>query len=404
MLHELVVENYAVVDRLRVRFHAGLNLLTGETGSGKSIVVDALGLLLGGRASADMIRSGQERARVSGVFDAVRARREKFWPAAGFETEDGELLIEREILSSGKSRVFVNSRPATVAVLKDLAPHLGDIHGQHDQQLLFEPAAQLGMLDAFGHHRDQRARVRELFGAWRRVTAEIAQLEGSEQEKNRLLDLWQFQRREIESASLRSGEDVELDTERRFQQNAGKLLETAGAAYRKLCYEAPESAWTTARAVAKKLDELARIDTTMEPVRQALEPVLIAMQDVSYSLRDYLGRMEANPARLEEIENRLAALDKLKRKYGGSVDDILAFFDDVTRKLKRCRNNRRTPGRTQTGAGPNRAGIPESRLRTHRQPQSLGWKTGPPRRTGTQASGDGPHHLPRQRGTGSGME
>jgi len=336
MLHELVVENYAVVDRLRVRFHAGLNLLTGETGSGKSIVVDALGLLLGGRASADMIRSGQERARVSGVFDAGE-RTAKILATAGLdnashETEDGELLIEREILSNGKSRVFVNSRPATVAVLKDLAPHLGDIHGQHDQQLLFEPTAQLAMLDAFGRHRDLRGKVRELFGAWRRVTAEIAQLEGAEQEKNRLLDLWQFQRREIEGASLRSGEDVELEAERRVQQNAGKLLETAGAAYDSL-YEAPESAWTTARAVAKKLDELARIDAGMEPVRQALEPALIAMQDVSYSLRDYVGRMEANPARLEEIENRLAALDKLKRKYGASVDEILAFFDDVTRKV-----------------------------------------------------------------------
>ena len=331
MLHELVVENYAVVDRLRVRFHAGLNLLTGETGSGKSIVVDALGLLFGGRASADMIRSGQERARVSGVFDAGE-RAAKVLATAGFETEDGELLIEREILSNGKSRVFVNSRPATVAILKDLAPHLGDIHGQHDQQLLFEPTAQLAMLDAFGHTRDLRGKVRELFGSWKRVTSEIAQLEGAEQEKARLLDLWQFQRREIEGAALRSGEDTELEAERRVQQNAGKLLETAGAAYEAL-YEAPESAWTTARAVAKKLDELARIDGAMEPVRQALEPALIAMQDVSYSLRDYLGRMEANPARLEEIENRLAALDKLKRKYGGSVDEILAFLDDVTRKV-----------------------------------------------------------------------
>jgi DNA repair protein RecN (Recombination protein N) len=336
MLHELIVENYAVVDRLRVRFHAGLNLLTGETGSGKSIVVDALGLLLGGRASADMIRSGQERARVSGVFDASE-RAVKVLAASGLETvshetEDGELLIEREILSNGKSRVFVNSRPATVAVLKDLAPHLGDIHGQHDQQLLFEPTAQLAMLDAFGQTRDLRAKVREFFSAWKRVSTEIAQLEGAEQEKNRLLDLWQFQRREIETASLRPGEDTELDAERRIQQNAGKLLETAGAAWEAL-YEAPESAWTTARAVAKKLDELARIDAAMDPVRQALEPALIAMQDVSYSLRDYLGRMEANPARLEEIELRLSTIDKLKRKYGASVDEILTFLDDVTRKL-----------------------------------------------------------------------
>ncbi len=338
MLHELVVENYAVVDRLRVRFHTGLNLLTGETGSGKSIVVDALGLLLGGRASADMIRSGADRARVSGLFEGGK-RAAQVLSAAGLERgeEDDELLIEREILSNGKSRVFVNSRPATVAVLKDLAPHLGDIHGQHDQQLLFDPAAQLSMLDAFADARDHRARVREVFAAWKQAAIAIAELESSEREKTRLLDLWQFQRREIESASLRPGEDAELEAERRVQQNAGKLLETAGAAYEAL-YEAPESAWTTARAVAKKLDELARIDPAMEPVRQALEPALIAMQDVSYSLRDYLGHMEANPARLEEIELRLSVIEKLKRKYGASTDEILAFLEEVTRKVNEVEN------------------------------------------------------------------
>ncbi|HCC59212.1 MAG TPA: DNA repair protein RecN, partial [Solibacterales bacterium] len=138
MLLELAVENYAVVDRLRVRFHAGLNLLTGETGSGKSIVVGALGLLLGARASADMIRSGEQRARVSGRFTLPQeSTARELLESAGLEDEDGELLIEREILSGGKSRVYIGSRPATAALLKDLAQYLGDIHGQHDQQLLF---------------------------------------------------------------------------------------------------------------------------------------------------------------------------------------------------------------------------------------------------------------------------
>jgi DNA repair protein RecN (Recombination protein N) len=337
MLHELVVENYAVVDRLRVRFHAGLNLLTGETGSGKSIVVDSLGLLLGARASAEAVRSGEERARVSGVFD-VSERAAKVLADAGFEPEDGELpehrelVVEREILSNGKSRVFVNNRPATVALLRALAPHLGDIHGQHDQQLLFEPAAQLSMLDTFAGTREQRAKVKELYLAWKSTGEAIAELEGMDQEKLRLLDLWQFQKREIEGAALAPGEDVELGAERRVQQNAGRLLESAGAAFEAL-YEAPESAWTVARAVARKLDDLARIDETMAPVRQALEPALLAIQDVAFSLRDYLGRLEANPARLEEIENRLSEIDKLKRKYGATVEEILAYLDDATRRI-----------------------------------------------------------------------
>ena len=331
MLHELVVENYAVVDRLRVRFHAGLNLLTGETGSGKSIVVDALGLLLGGRASAEMIRSGEDRARVSGRFDAPE-RSERALEAAGLETEDGELLLEREILSNGKSRVFVNNRPATVALLKELGAHLGDIHGQHDQQLLFDAAAQLSMLDAYAAVREERRALREVYLAWKQVGEQIAELESSDQEKLRLLDLWQFQRTEIEQAELTAGEDAELAAERKVQQNAGKLLEAAGSAWEAL-YETPESAWSVLRAVSKKLDELARIDETMVPVRQALEPALIAVQDVAYSLRDYLGRLEANPARLEEIENRLAGLEKLKRKYGGSVEEILTFVEDVKRRI-----------------------------------------------------------------------
>ncbi|MGD1070620.1 MAG: DNA repair protein RecN [Bryobacteraceae bacterium] len=331
MLHELIVENYAVVDRLRVRFHPGLNLLTGETGSGKSIVVDALGLLLGGRASAETIRSGADRARVSGVFEAPE-RALKVLERAGFEIVDGELVLEREILPNGKSRVYVNNRPATVALLKELAAHLGDIHGQHDQQLLFEPAAQLAMLDSFACARELRGKVRELFTAWKRTADEIAKLEGADQEKLRLLDLWQFQRTEIEAAGLGVGEDVALDAERRVQQNAGRLLETAGTAYEAL-YEAPESAWSLARAVAKKLDELARIDGAMTPVRQAMEPALIAIEEVAYSLRDYLGRVEANPARLEEIETRLAAIDRLKRKYGGSVEEILSFLEEATRQI-----------------------------------------------------------------------
>ncbi|MGA2714598.1 MAG: DNA repair protein RecN [Bryobacteraceae bacterium] len=336
MLHELAIEDYAVVDRLRVRFHTGLNLLTGETGSGKSIVVDALGLLLGGRASADMIRSGKERARVSGVFE-IGPRGRKVLDQAGFDGEDDELLLDREIQSNGKSRVYVNNRPASVALLKELAPHLGDIHGQHDQQLLFESGAQLTMLDTFAQTSAQRAKVREVFSAWKRVTGEIGELENADREKLRMLDLWQFQRNEIEAADLRAGEDVELDAERRVQQNAGRLVDTAAASFESL-YESPESALSIVRAAAKKFDELSKIDEQMAGMRQAIEPALIAIQDVAYSLRDYLGRVEANPARLEEIEVRLEAIDKLKRKYGKSVEEILAFQDDVTRKIAEVEN------------------------------------------------------------------
>src|SRR6187549_2521356 len=177
MLLELVVENYAVVERLRVHFHSGLNLLTGETGSGKSIVVDALGLLLGGRASAEMVRTGEARARVAGIFEVRdQAAVRRILEPAGLEIEEGELLIEREILASGKSRAFVGSRPVAAAVLKDLAPLLGDIHGQHDQQLLFSPEAQRDMLDVFAVNRPLLDPVTALFHDWRTATAELEEL------------------------------------------------------------------------------------------------------------------------------------------------------------------------------------------------------------------------------------
>ncbi len=331
MLLELVIENYAVVERLRVRFHAGLNLLTGETGSGKSIVVDALALLFGGRASADAVRTGAARARISGLFEAPRDRRfTELLEAAGIETEDGELLLEREISAEGKSRAFAGSRPATAALLRDLAPWLGDIHGQHDQQLLFSPAAQLDLLDAFaGASRDA---VAQLYDRWRAAARELEELERTEQEKLRLLDLWSFQRREIEAVAPKPGEDAALEQERRVLQNCARLQDAAHTAYQAL-YDAPESALAQVRAALKRLDELCRIDPRLQPVRESLQPALVAIEEASYSVRDYLGGLEADPARLEQVESRLAALDRLKRKYGSTPEDVLAFLDDVRRRM-----------------------------------------------------------------------
>ncbi len=333
MLLELVVENYAVVERIRVHFHSGLNLLTGETGSGKSIVVDALGLLLGGRASAETVRTGAARARVAGIFEvrdaaAVRSALEP----AGIEIEENELLIEREILAGGKSRAFVGSRPVAVSVLKELAPALGDIHGQHDQQLLFSPEAQRDILDTFAAHGGMLERVAGLYGEWRAVSAGLQELERGEQEKLRLLDLWTFQRKEIESAGLADGEDATLENERRVLQNVQKLQEAASAAYEAV-YDSPESAAALVRMAAKRVDELCRIDATMGGLREHLKGADLALQEAAYGLRDYLSGLEGNPQRLEEVENRLAAIGKLKRKYGETIPEILAFLADVRSQI-----------------------------------------------------------------------
>jgi DNA repair protein RecN (Recombination protein N) len=327
MLLELTVENYAVVEKVRVRFHRGLNLLTGETGSGKSIVVDALALLLGGRAAAEMVRTGAERARIAGIFE-VEAR----GLPEGVEAEDGELIIEREILANGKSRAFAGGRPVTAALLKDLARSLGDIHGQHDQQQLFSGSVQREMLDAFADASEQLMEVAVLYAGWSAATEELAEFDRTAQEKLRQADLWSFQRNEIEAVNPQLGEDLQLENERRVLRNVVRLQETAGAAYAAL-YEDPESVATQLHTVVKRLEDLGRIDESMREVVTALEPARIAVDEASHALSHYLGKLEADPARLEETETRLAALEKLRRKYGTTLDEVIAFHHDVSRNL-----------------------------------------------------------------------
>jgi len=329
-----VVENYAVVERIRVQFHAGLNLLTGETGSGKSIVVDALGLVLGGRASADMVRSDTERARVAAIFETPReAALLGVLERTGVPVEDGELIVEREVLAGGKSRAFLGNRPVTVALLREIAPFLGDIHGQHEQQQLFSSAAQLESLDEFAGLEKQHGETGDLFRRWKAVESELEELNRSEQEKLQMADLWSFQRKEIDAAALKPGEDAQLEQERAVLRNVAKLQENANAAYAAL-YEAQESVSSQLRTALKRLEDLAKIDGSLERVVETLRTAAIGVDDASDSIRDYLEKLEADPKRLDDVEARLALIERLKRKYGSTLDDVLAFLEDVRAKME----------------------------------------------------------------------
>jgi len=335
MLRELRVENYAVIDNVAVHFGPGLNLLTGETGAGKSILIDALGLLLGDRASSDVIRHGSEKAVISAVFEPEGEAANAVLEANGLDGNSSGLIVRREIADGGKNRVFINNQPATVNVLKQLAPFLGAIHAQNESLAAFDPPARLGLLDtAAGLDTDE---VEQAYAAWKKLCERIAELERGEQDKLRLVDLWSFQLKEIESAAPEPGEDQKLEAEKRILANAERLHGAAAGAYDVL-YESAGSALADLRAAAKHLEELLRFDESFREVAQQLESARITVEDVSQTVRDYAERVEASPQRLAEVEDRLAVLDRLRRKYGQTLELVLAYAAELRTKLNDIEN------------------------------------------------------------------
>ncbi len=339
MLIELRLENYAVIDNAAVEFGPGLNLLTGETGAGKSILVDALALLLGEKASSEVIRAGADRAVISAVFECAGpagSAIEQALERNGLdESEDGSLIVRREISITGKGRVFVNNQAATVAVLRQLAPHLGVIHAQNESILAFDPPARLELLDAFAG--SQLAPVATAHEAWNGIRSRIEELEQGEQDRLRLVDLWTFQNREIEEAKLQPGEDERLETEKRVLANAEKIYNSAMQAF-DLLYEGDASTSASLRSAQKQIAELARFEPKFQEALAALETARISVEDVGATVRDYAGGIHASPEHLAEVEDRLALLDRLKRKYGPTLDDVINFGADVARKLSEIEN------------------------------------------------------------------
>jgi DNA repair protein RecN (Recombination protein N) len=338
VLVELRLENYAVIDNVAIEFAAGLNLLTGETGAGKSILIDALGLLLGEKASSDVIRAGAERAMVAAVFEseAATARSiESILETNGLDAENSSLILRREIAVGGKGRVFVNNQPATVAVLKQIAPHLAVIHAQNESIVNFDAAARQDLLDAYAGV--ELKDVAAAFAHWKQIRGRIAELEQDEQDRMRLLDLWNFQSREIDEARLRPAEDEELEAEKRVLANAEKIYAAAINAF-DLLYEGSASTSSSLRAAQKNIEELARYEPKFQEALGALESARISVEDVGATLRDYAGGIHASPERLAEIEERLALLDRLKRKYGPTLGQMIVFGEDIRRKLSEMEN------------------------------------------------------------------
>jgi DNA repair protein RecN (Recombination protein N) len=339
VLVELRLENYAVIDNVVVEFAAGLNLLTGETGAGKSILIDALALLLGERASAEVIRSGAEKAVVAAVWELETGAARKVAEVLaenGIDDDAGALILRREVAAGGKGRIFVNNQPATVAVLKRLAPHLGTIHAQNETLLVFDPGSRLQLLDTFAAASSEA--TAQAFVAWKTLGDRIRELERDEQDRLRLLDLWSFQAREIEQARLEvEDEDERLEAAKRVLTNSEKIYNAGMNAF-DLLYEGNDSTSATLRSASRHVEELSRYEPKFQAALEALDSARISIEDVGTSLRDYAGAMQASPERLAEVEDRLALLDRLKRKYGPTLGEVMKFGAEASRKLVEMEN------------------------------------------------------------------
>src|SRR3954470_9373613 len=317
MLRFLSITNLAVIDRLELEFAPGLTVLTGETGAGKSILVGAGGLLVGSRASAELVRTGADTATVQAIFE---------------KPDGGELIVRREISSQGRSRAFVDGAIVTSAALRDAAGFLVDLHGQHEHQVLLDPAAHLDLLDEFTTLTPKREGVAAAFRRWQEIKDDRQRIAASEQQKASRAEFLAFQLSDIDRAAPKAGEDDELSATRHVLANADRLQRLCAEAYTVL-YEGDEAALPALGTVWKKVGELAALDATFTPYLEAREVVKTQLEDLAFFLRSYSSTIDVSPARLQDIEDRLAVLERLKRKHGPALSDVLTTAADLRREL-----------------------------------------------------------------------
>jgi DNA repair protein RecN (Recombination protein N) len=317
MLRFLRIRHLAVIDQLELEFDPGLTVLTGETGAGKSILVGAVGLLVGGRASADLVRTGEDTATIEAIFET---------------TEGTELVVRREISAQGRSRAMVDGTLVTSAALRETCGSLVDLHGQHEHQLLLDPLAHLDLLDEFIGATALRTSTAEAFAEWQRVRAERDRLRSGEREKAARAEFLRFQLQEIDRVAPRSGEDEELTATRNVLANADKLQRLCADAYTAL-YDGDDAALPMLGTVWRKVGDLAALDPSFAPYLESRESIKPQLEDLAFFLRSYGAGIDASPARLQEIEDRLAILERLKKKHGPTLDEVLAATERLRSDL-----------------------------------------------------------------------
>jgi DNA repair protein RecN (Recombination protein N) len=343
MLSQLNISDFAVIKRLEITFMSGLNILSGETGAGKSIIINAMNLVLGGRASSELIRRGAKEARVEALFNLPEnGPVQTLLRDQGFDFE-GDLIIRRTITREGRNRIAINDSLATVQTLGIIGAALVSISGQHEHQVLLRPENHLTFLDSFGGLMEERSHLQDLFEAAQSLDREIRDLQSEVRETEDQAELRRFQIQEIESAALSPGEEGRLGEERRRLQNAETLLQIVLEGYQAL-YESRDSVSSIVSAVRKSVEKGSEMDVRLGPVRDALNDIGIRVEDAALLLRDLQKTVEPDPVRLEQVEERLQLLGHLKRKYGGSIEQVMAcreklasFVADLAEKREKIK-------------------------------------------------------------------
>ncbi len=329
MLREINIKNLAIIDDLTVQFEDGFNVLTGETGAGKSIIVDALGLALGDRAQSDLIKSGEKEASVQAFFEIEDI---SFLPETGIDIANG-IMLRRILSNSGKSRAYINDVMVTLQTLTDLGKALVDIHSQHEHQSLLQPEKQRMIIDSYGNHYQELEKVHELYTVVQSLREEFNALTERVKERAHRIDLLSFQISEIDSACLNPYEKQSLEEERKILLNLNKLREAAETAY-SLLYEADGSCTESLAKVAGRLRDMQAVDPAITDTLEMLESAMPLLDDAAIALRRYREKYSLDPVRIDEVQDRLDLVRRLEKKYGNSTEDILAFRHAAAEELK----------------------------------------------------------------------
>lgn len=339
MLQELRIKNFALIDQATIEFDPGCNILTGETGAGKTVIVEAMNLVLGERADTTLIRSGEKEASVDGVFLLADVESTLLSEILGESLDRGsELILSRVVTIGGKSRCYINGRLVNLGLLADIGKLLVDIHGQHEHQLLLNVAEHLSYLDRYAGQTTLEARTsyQSAYKKWIEISALIDSLKQDAAEKERQTELLRFQIEEIDRASLRPDEEAILLSEREILRQSEKLFAAADAAYQSFSGldEEGGGALDRLRAGLSELEKVAGVDDRLDQMGQALNDILYQAEDTAKLLREYREGIEFNPQRLEEIESRLSQIDLLKKKYGQSIEAVLSFRSQAKQQLE----------------------------------------------------------------------